>query len=96
MPGPWSAWGKHRQVEFRAWERAHHRRFLAHQAGKGVLELVFAQIMKAEGYFLGKGALEGPGPGDQFLGLARSSYQQTVPGAQDTCNSRFCVTCWGP
>eukprot|EP00959_Pyramimonas_sp_CCMP1952_P124725 2607974-Pyramimonas_sp.AAC.1 len=55
MPGLWRVWGKHRLLEFRAWKRAHHRRHLAHQAGNGVLEVVFEQAMKAEGYVLGKG-----------------------------------------
>ena len=53
MPGLWRVWGKHRQLEFRAWEVKHHRRYLAHQAGKGVLEVVFEQALKAEGNFLG-------------------------------------------
>ena len=54
MPGLWRVWGKHRQLEFRAWERAHPRKYLAHQAGRGVLEVVFEQAMQAEGHFLGE------------------------------------------
>eukprot|EP00959_Pyramimonas_sp_CCMP1952_P385850 8086775-Pyramimonas_sp.AAC.1 len=54
MPGLWRVWVEHRQLAFRVWERCSHRRHLAHQAGKGVLEVVFEQAMKAQGCFLGK------------------------------------------
>eukprot|EP00959_Pyramimonas_sp_CCMP1952_P464589 9486875-Pyramimonas_sp.AAC.1 len=54
MPGLRRVWGRQRQLEFRVLERAHHRRYLAHQAGKGVLEVVSEEAMKAEGYVLGK------------------------------------------
>eukprot|EP00959_Pyramimonas_sp_CCMP1952_P190594 3986146-Pyramimonas_sp.AAC.1 len=54
--------GKHRQLEFKLWERAWPRRYLAHPAGKRVLVVVFEQPMHADGYFLREEKCLGRGP----------------------------------
>eukprot|EP00959_Pyramimonas_sp_CCMP1952_P044867 937331-Pyramimonas_sp.AAC.1 len=48
MPALYRVWGRIRQGEARSWEQSNRREFLAHQAGRSILELVHKQHLQAE------------------------------------------------